>query len=203
MMDIKKQKENWGNVLEKALINYNNINVDNYIKHLSLSSCSDKIVLIPGGDEGESQYWRNNNHLLGTITIIMYRYDEPINFRFDGDTGYKLCNSIDMINSTERVYKNILDKFKQFKAMTYQEIMGFDNKYCHSYHEIYFINNSRYDVDINIEFIYGKYEILVNHDSCKFIVKDIDLSKAINDMIDKLEIYLKSIDIALRLLELR
>ena len=34
---------------------------------------------------------------------------------------------------------------------------------------------------------------------CKFIVKDIDLSKAINDMIDKVERFINSINVVLNL----
>lgn len=194
MKEIRKVEENWKNVLGNAIGNFRNINVDNYTKHLSMSPCGDTISLVP--DAVESQY---NNNILGTITITMYRDGDPTLFTFDGDIGHVFCKTINDLLSTKFIYENILNKFKQFKMLPYKKIIDVQDTYYKPYHEIYFKNYIRYDVDITIEFKYGKYEIVVNYDMCKFIVKDIDLSKAINDMIDKIETYLKSIDVVLNL----
>lgn len=194
MKEIRKVEENWKNVLGNTIGNFRNINVDNYTKHLSMSPCGDKIVLVP---DAERRIYDDN--ILGTITITMYRDGDPTLFAFNGDRGHILCKTVNDLLSTKFVYENILNKFKQFKMLPYKKIIDVQNSYYTPYHEIYFKNYIRYDVDITIEFKYGKYEIVVNYDMCKFIVKDIDLSKAINDMIDKIETYLKSIDVVLNL----
>lgn len=178
--------------------NWRDITVDNYKKHLSLSPVGDSIVLIPGGEEGENKYLDNDNHLLGAITI-MYRDGDPTLFNLDGDSGHIFCTTLDNIISTKFVYESILNKFKQFKMLPYKKIIDVQDTYYKPYHEIYFYNDIRYDVDITIDFKYGKYEIVVNYNMCKFIVEDIDLSKAINDMIDKVERFINSINVVLNL----
>lgn len=195
MKEIRKvEEENWKNVLGKAIVNFRNINVDNYTKHLSMSPCGDKIILVPDCDE--SQY---NDHILGAISITIYKDGDPTLFAFNGDKGYIICKTINDLFSTKFVYESILNKFKQFKMMPYKRIINVQDMYYKTYHEIYFNNDIRYDVDITIEFKYGKYEIVVNYDMCKFIAEDIDLSKAINDMINKIETFINSINVVLNL----
>lgn len=116
MKEIKKIEENWKNVLGNAIGNFRNINVDNYTKHLSMSPCGDKIILVP--DDGESHY---NNNILGAISITVYRDGDPTLFTFDGDRGYVLCKTINDLLSTKFVYENILNKFKQFKMLPYKK----------------------------------------------------------------------------------
>lgn len=195
MKEIRKiEEENWKNVLGKTIGNFRNINVDNYTKHLSLSPCGDKIILVP--DVEGSIY---DDIILGTISISIYRDGDPTLFGFGGDIGKIYCRTLNDLLSTKFVYESILNKFKEFKMLPYKKIIDVQDTYYKPYHEIYFYNEIRYDVDITIDFKYGKYEIVVNYDMCKFIVKDIDLSKAINDMIDKVERFINSINVVLNL----
>ena len=194
MKEIRKiEEENWKTVLGNTIVNFRNINVANYTKHLSMSPCGDKIILVP--DVEGSVY---DDIVLGTISITIYRDGDPL-FGFGGDRGKILCITLNDLLSTKFVYESILNKFKEFKMLPYKKIIDVQDTYYKPYHEIYFYNEIRYDVDITIDFKYGKYEIVVNYDMCKFIVKDIDLSKAINDMIDKVERFINSINVVLNL----
>lgn len=198
MKEIRKvEEENWKTVLGNAIVNFRNINVDNYTKHLSMSPCGDKIILVP--DVEGSIY---DDIILGTISITMYRDGDPTLFDFSGDRGKIFCITLNNLLSKKFVYESILNKFKEFKMLPYKKIIDVQDRYYKRYHEIYFYNDIRHDVDITIEFKSGKYEIVVNYDMCKFIVEDIDLSKAINDMIDKTTTFINSINVILNLQEL-
>lgn len=195
MNEIRKvEEENWKAILGKAIGNFRNINVANYTKQLSMSPCGDRIILVP--DVEGSIY---NDNIVGAISITEYRDGDPTLFDFGGDRGKVCCRTLNDLLSTKFVYESILNKFKEFKMLPYKKIIDVQDTYYKPYHEIYFKNYIRYDVDITIEFKYGKYEIVVNYDMCKFIVEDIDLSKAINDMIGKIETYLNSIAVVLNL----
>ena len=182
MKEIRKVEENWKNVLGNAIGNFRNINVANYTKHLSMSPCGDKIILVP--DVEGSIY---NDDIVGAISITVYRDGDPTLFDFGGDRGKIFCRTLNDLLSTK------------FVMLPYKKIIDVQDTYYKPYHEIYFYNDIRYDVDITIDFKYGKYEIVVNYDMCKFIVEDTDLSKAINDMIDKVERFINSINVVLNL----
>lgn len=195
MKEIRKvEEENWKAVLGNTIVNFRNINVDNYAKHLSMSPCGDKIILVP---DVEGNIY--DDIILGTISITIYRDGKPALFDFIGDRGKIFCITLNNLLSRKFVYESILNKFKEFKMLPYKKIIDVQDTYYKRYHEIYFYNDKRYDADITIDFICGKYEIVVNYDMCKFIVKDIDLSKAINDMIDKVERFINSINVVLNL----
>lgn len=195
MKEIRKiEEENWKTVLGNAIGNFRNINVANYTKHLSMSPCGDKIILVP--DVEGSIY---DDNIVGAISITVYRDGDPTLFDFGGDRGKICCRTLNDLLSTKFVYESILNKFKEFKMLPYKKIIDVQDTYYKPYHEIYFYNDIRYDVDITIDFKYSKYEIVVNYDMCKFIVEDTDLSKAINDMIDKVERFINSINVVLNL----
>lgn len=186
--------------MDKAMQVWRNIDIEGYEKSFSTTANEEMIIFKPTEKFPIFEGFRIPN--VGTITIHLYGNANNFAFSFKTDKNEICCRNIGELFDTQEVFNNILEKLKEFKRSPYKKILNVENN-CVPHHEIYFIRNNRYDVNIGVKHIEKKYNILIDFDMCKFSVEEKWLNEAIDYMIFKIERFLKSIENVFELFVIR